>query len=103
MTVPSSDPTGIVVKTSVFPLSFILLLFKNTVTIDGVAHVMSWGENFFPAPAGAHTVTVSFKYLFFSKLGENRVSVNVAPGQSARVAYRSSWFFLLPGKISVAG
>ena len=98
---PPPDQTGIVVKTKVFPLAFILLLFKTTVTIDGQPVVIKWGEHFFPTPPGTHEVRVSFKYIF-GDMGENRVTVPVAAGQTARVNYRSPFIVFLKGKIALA-
>lgn len=99
-TAPPPDQTGIIVTTKVFFLSFLLLLFKTTVTIDGSPAIIGWGEHFFPAAPGAHEVRVSFKYLF-GDMGENRVTVQVAPGQTPRVKYRSPFLVFMQGKIEV--
>ncbi len=100
MTAPSPDQTGIAVKSRVFPLAFLLLLFKTTVTVDGMSYVMPWGEHFFPVAPGAHDVRVSFKYIF-GDMGENGATVQVAPGQVTRVHYRSPFIVFLKGKIAV--
>jgi hypothetical protein len=98
---PPPDQTGIIVQTKVFFLAFLLLLFKTTVTIDGVPVVIKWGEHFFPAAPGTHEVRVSFKYIF-GDMGENHVTVQVGPGQTPRVSYRSPFIVFSKGKIAVA-
>ncbi|HEX4218806.1 MAG TPA: hypothetical protein VHZ02_10585 [Acidimicrobiales bacterium] len=98
--VPPPSQTGIIVRSKVFPLAFLLLLFKTTVTIDGVPIVIKWGEHFFPAAPGTHEVRVSFKYIF-GDMGENLVTVQVAPGQTPRVNYRSPFLVFMKGKIEV--
>lgn len=101
MTTPDATSTGIMVKSRIFPLAFILLLFKTIVTIDGTPALTPWGEHFFPGPAGQHEVQVAFKYLF-GPMGANRVTVNVVEGQVTRVNYRSPFLIFMKGKISVA-
>jgi hypothetical protein len=54
--VPPNAQTGILVRTRIFPLAWILLLVKTTVTVDGVPHALPWGENFFPVTPGQHQV-----------------------------------------------
>jgi hypothetical protein len=98
---PPPEQPGIIVKSKVFPLAFLLLLFKTTVTIDGSPAVVKWGEHFFPAAPGTHEVRVSFKYIF-GDMGENRVTVQVAPGHNPRVIYRSPFIVFLKGKIALA-
>jgi hypothetical protein len=44
---------------------------------------------------------VSFKYIF-GDMGENRITVEVAPGQNPRVDYRSPFIVFLKGKIALA-
>ena len=96
----AAGQTGIAVKTRIFPLAFLLLLFKTIVTIDGHPSTVPWGENFFPVPPGTHEVRVAFKYLF-GPMGENRITVQVVAGQTARVHYRSPFLIFLKGPISI--
>ena len=74
---------------------------EYTVTIDGVPVVIKWGEHFFPAAPGTHEVRVSFKYIF-GDMGENGVTVQVGPGRTPRVNYRSPFIVFSKGKIAVA-
>ena len=97
---PTPAPSGISVTTRVFPLAFLLLLFKTTVTIDGTPNVLRWGEHFFPVAPGTHSVYVTFKYLF-GDMGGNGVTVEVPAGQVVRVHYRSPWLVFLKGRITI--
>jgi hypothetical protein len=101
MTAPGTDATGIVVKARIFPLAFLLLLFKTNITVDGVSTVQRWGEHFFPVSPGAHQVTVSFRYLLGRAMGENSTAVEVAPGQRSLVLYRSPFLVFMRGSIKV--
>ncbi|MGH9171410.1 MAG: hypothetical protein ACRD0Z_11140 [Acidimicrobiales bacterium] len=101
MTGPMPGQTGVLVRARVFGLQFLLLLFKTTVTIDGVPTEVKWGEHFFPTPPGGHEVRVSFKYLW-RQMGENAISIQVEPGQVVSVHYRSPFFIFMPGSIKVA-
>jgi hypothetical protein len=101
MTAMGSDPTGISVRTRIFPLAFILLLFKTNVVIDGVESTLPWGTHFFSVPPGSHEVRVSFRYVLSRTMGENSVMVDVAAGQTTNVRYRSPILVFLKGPIKV--
>jgi hypothetical protein len=103
MSVPEGDATGILVRTKIFPLAFLLLLFKTNVTIDGVTSVLKWGDHFFVVPPGAHEVKVSFRYLFSSRTGETGLGVDVVPGRTTTVLYRSPFIVFLGGSMKVIG
>jgi hypothetical protein len=101
MTAPADDATGIVVRTRIIPLAFLLLLFKTNVAIDGFDTVQSWGPHFFPTAPGRHEVKVSFRYIFSRTMGENSIVVDVAAGQTVHVQYRSPWLVFLKGSIKI--
>jgi hypothetical protein len=103
MTVPANAPnaTGIRVTTKIFPLAFLLLLFKTNVTVDGVTTVLPWGSNFYSLPPGLHEVIVSFRYIFSKTMGQNRVVVEVPPGQTIGVTYRSPFLVFMGGSMKV--
>ncbi len=103
MSATQSDATGILVSTKIFPLAFLLLLFKTNVTIDGVTSVLKWGDHFFVVPPGAHEVKVSFRYLFSSSTGESTLGVDVAPGVTTTVLYRSPFIVFMGGSMKVVG
>jgi hypothetical protein len=101
MSTTESDATGILVRTKIFALAFLLLLFKTNVTIDGVTSVLKWGDHFFVVPPGTHEVRVSFRYLFSNRMGENSLNVEVAPGRTTTVLYRSPFIVFMGGSMKV--
>jgi len=103
MSAPETDATGILVSTKIFPLAFLLLLFKTNVTIGGVTSVLKWGDHFFVVPPGAHEVKVSFRYLFSSQTGESTLAVDVVPGRTTTVPYRSPFIVFIGGSMKVIG
>jgi hypothetical protein len=74
------EKTGVLVNTKIFPLAFLLLLFKTNITIDGVTKIVPWGSSFYKLHPGKHDVTVSFRYLLGREMGEAR-----RPSTSAKV------------------
>ena len=95
--------TGILVRTKIFPLAFLLLLFKTNVTIDGTTSVLKWGDHMFAVPPGPHDVTVSFRYLFSQRQGEAHLTVDVVADQATTVLYRSPFIVFLGGSMKVVG
>ncbi|MEY2437532.1 MAG: hypothetical protein QOF97_2368 [Acidimicrobiaceae bacterium] len=97
------NQTGIEVTAKIWLifLYFATLLFKPVVEIDGQAQTGTWGTTFFPTSPGNHSVTVYWKAYWFIPSNKATTTVNVPEGQVAKVVYETSWFFLLPGKISV--
>ena len=93
--------TGILVRTKIFPLAFLLLLFKTNVTIDGTTSVLEWGDHVFVLPPGEHDVKVSFRYLFSKRVGEADLTVEVVPGQTTTVLYRSPFIVFMGGSMKV--
>jgi hypothetical protein len=103
MSVTEDGATGILVSTKIFPLAFLLLLFKTNVSIDGVTSVLKWGDHFFAVPPGRHEVSVSFRYLFSSRMGSASIGVEVVPGRTTTVLYRSPFLVFLGGSIKAVG
>ena len=103
MTATEGTATGILVSTKIFPLAFLLLLFKTNVTIDGATSVLKWGDHFFDVPPGVHEVRVSFRYLFSSRTGETALSAEVVPGRTTTVLYRSPFIVFMGGSMKVVG
>jgi hypothetical protein len=93
--------TGILVRTKVFPLAFLLLFFKTNVTIDGTTSVLEWGDHMFAVPPGEHHVKVSFRYLFSQRQGEADLTVEVVANQTSTVLYRSPFLVFLGGSMKV--
>ncbi|HEV3225458.1 MAG TPA: hypothetical protein VGZ52_01440 [Acidimicrobiales bacterium] len=98
----STTPTGISLTCKIFPLAFLMLLFKPVVEIDGAVSEGAWSETFYPVAAGTHHVKVFWKYFWFLPCNNAEMDVPVADGQMARVVYQARWLVFLPGKISLA-
>ena len=80
-----------------------LITKPATVEIDGVAAgEAKWGRaQFFAADAGAHDVTVCFRYLGKQRTGEATMKLDVAAGQTVDVLYRSPWIVTNKGSLTV--
>jgi hypothetical protein len=102
MTDDSTPQTAIQVTTKIFPLGFLLLLFKTNVTVDGVTHVEPWGSRLYRVDPGHHSVEVGFRYIFGKNMGRNAVAFDVLPGQTAQVRYRAPFVVFAAGSISVS-
>ena len=103
MSVTEDGATGILVSTKIFPLAFLLLLFKTNISVDGVTSVLKWGDHFFAVPPGRHEVSVSFRYLFSSQMGKATIGVEVVEGRAATMLYRSPFLVFMGGTIKVVG
>ena len=97
---PAPGQATIVVRTRIFPLAFLLYLFRTVVTVDGTPWELKWGESVFPVAPGWHEVKVASKYIW-GLIGINSVDVQVAEGQTVTVAYRSPFLVFMKGKIAV--
>jgi hypothetical protein len=98
----NAQPSGIELTTKYFFLSFLIVIFPLTINIDGQDTKGAWGTNFYPVPAGTHTITVSWKAYWFLPVQKGTMSVTIAEGQVVRLQYYAPWFFLLPGKLTAA-
>ena len=98
-----SRMSTIMLKTSFFPLAFILNFFKAQFSINGSTPAkFGWTTAPIPVQPGTYTIEVFFPYLMMSKAGKASTTVTLAPGQTVNVAYRAPWLIFLPGKITVS-
>jgi uncharacterized protein DUF2510 len=96
--------SGISVRMKFRPLAFLLYFFKPKMHIDdGYAIDQSWGTYFFPVQPGRHTVRCYVPYLFYRTMGDNSVTVDVAPGQVVDVQWCAPWLAFIKGSFSVTG
>jgi hypothetical protein len=92
-------PGAIEIRTSFFPLAFLLFLFPTRVTIDGGAEISHpWGPQVYPVPAGRHQVRVWCPYLGFIKMGDTTNAVDVMPGQVSGFDWKAPWLTFLPAR-----
>ena len=101
MSILSDGATGIQLTTGVFALSYLLLLFKTNITIDGFTTVVPWGRHYFPLATGNHELTVSFRSLVSRKLGASTITVHVVAGAMTPVEYRSPGLPFAKDKLKV--
>ncbi len=103
---PQSAPagnTGVEITAKFFILAWVLNFFKPIFTVDGQAAKQKWRTpTFIPTSAGQHNVQVHFPYLMLKTCGKATTTVNVAPGQVVRLAYKAPWLIFLPGKLKPA-
>jgi hypothetical protein len=100
----AASATGIelTAKLFLYPLSFLNLLFKPTIEIDGQPTRGIWQKpQFLAVPAGNHTFSVYWKYLGFLKCNRATLQVQVVDGQVTQVLYNTRWLVYLPGKIAI--
>jgi hypothetical protein len=99
---PPPPSSGVVVRPKVFFFSFILLLFKVHLSVDGgPPFIVGWNENFIPLPPGQHSLRCWLPYLFYRQMGDSTVSVDVAPGALVKAQWRTPWLVFLQGKWTV--
>ena len=89
-------------KTSFFPLAFLLYLFPAKAVLDGgEPQKVGWGETALPVPPGSHTLKVYFPYLF-GPAGKSETQLDLSEGQTVHVAYRAPWLVFMAGKVTVS-
>jgi hypothetical protein len=99
---PPPAPQGVIVRPKIFFLAFLFLLFKVHLSVDdGPPVVIPWAETFIPLAPGQHSLRCWVPYLFFPRVGDSAVVVDVLAGGSARAQWRSPWLVFLPGKWTV--
>jgi len=96
----AQSPTGIELTTKYFILNFLIVIFPLAITIDGQETKGKWGTQFYPAPAGNHSVTVFWKAYWFLPSNKAATTVSLSEGQTLRLQYYAPWFFLLPGTLA---
>ena len=94
--------SGVEASVKFFPLAWLLLFCKPTITVDGQPHRLGWGKHFFELPPGRHTLRVYFRYFWMSRCGDNSVEVNVLPGKTSRVSYYMPPWIFAKGIMKVA-
>jgi hypothetical protein len=96
---------GIVLRTGFFVLDWTLKFTRTTVTVDGHAYQLPWGEHFIPLEPGCHQLQVSFPHFPLSQAGKASAEFDVVPNQVVRASYRAPLSVLvafMPGQLTVA-
>jgi hypothetical protein len=93
---------GIAVNTQFFPLAWLLVFFKPTISVDGQEMPVSgWGRTQLPARPGQHHVHVHVPYFLPSKLGQADTTAEVRPGQVAELEYKAPLWSFSSGSLGV--
>jgi len=96
-------PAVILVETKYMWLQWVFVFCTPRISIDGwTAERRPWGRHVFTVAPGPHSVEVWVPYMFFSRMGANSVSFQIAPGDVAEVSWRAPWLTLLPGRMDTA-
>ncbi len=92
-----TNPNGsaIAVTTKFFPLSFIFLLVKPVIEVNGYPVPQAgWGRTVIPVAPGQHQVHVHTPYFLPARVGPADLVVPLGPGQTAELEYRApAWVF----------
>jgi hypothetical protein len=95
---------GIALRTQFFRLGWTVRFTRTTVTIDGQAQELAWGEHFYPLGPGRHQLQVSCQHLPWSQAGQASIEVDVDADQVVQFSYRAPTSVLIayrPGKLTV--
>jgi hypothetical protein len=82
-----------------FPMAFFFFFVKPAITVDGYAVPGVWGRNVIPVAPGQHQLHVHTPYFLPSKVGPADTTVDVAPGQTVELEYRSPVVVFLNGAL----
>ena len=91
--------SGIEVRLRFFPLAFLFVLFKPALELDGGQPVrVGWGVTQIPVTPGRHQVVAYCPYLFFRRMGESAIVLDVVPGQVVQATWSAPWLAFLQGR-----
>ena len=82
-----------------FPMAFIFFFVKPAITIDGYQVPGVWGRNVIPVAPGRHQLHVHTPYFLPSKVGPADTAVDLAPGQTVELEYRSPVVVFMGGAL----
>jgi hypothetical protein len=81
--------SAIALTTKFLPLAFLFYFVKPNVAVDGYPVAANWGRVVIPVQPGQHRLDVHTPYFLPPKVGPADLMVNVAPGQTVELEYRS--------------
>ena len=90
-------PATLALTAKFFPMAFIFFFIKPAITIDGYPVAGVWGRNLIPLAPGRHQVHVHTPYFLPSRVGPADLTVDVAPGQTLELEYRSPVVVFMSG------
>ena len=93
--------TGLTVKTSFFPLAWILYFVTPTININGKEFKREWGKNSFDLSPGDYQVKISFPYMGQSDMGANEISISLNEGEIKNISYEMPPWIFAKGDIKI--
>jgi hypothetical protein len=98
---PMGGGTGSIrVNTRFMPLSFFFYFVKPNIGIDGAEPMpAAWGYHTIPVVPGRHNVHVHVPYFLPSRVGPADFVVDVAPGQTVELEYKTPLIVWSPGSL----
>lgn len=97
---PGPNGSAIAITTKFFPLSFIFLLVKPFITVNGQQFPQTgWGRTVIPVQPGQYQVHVHTPYFLPAKVGPADVVVPVGPGQTVELEYKAPAWAFSPGSL----
>ncbi len=88
------------VTTKHSPLAFLLYMTKITISVDGEARRVPWGEEVLSLEPGRHEIGVSFRYLG-KDAGKAAVTVDLADDEASTIRYKAPFVVTSAGKVTV--
>jgi hypothetical protein len=88
-------------KTSFFPLAFILLMCTPVITINGYPQARPWGTHYFDLAASQYQVNVHFPYMFMDRAGPAAMVIPIYAGHVTQVSYEAPFFMMSGGTMRV--
>jgi hypothetical protein len=81
------------------PLAFFFFFVKPVIEINGQRVPAVWGRNTIPVPPGRYHVHVHTPYFLPPKVGNADLPVDVHPGQTVELEYRSPLIVFFQGAL----
>lgn len=95
------EPARVEIDLGFFPLMWILYLVKPWLSVNGQAERKTWGKHLLTLPPGPTHIEAWYPYIFRSRTCPGSIHLDLAPGATYRIKYRSAWLVFLDGKMTV--
>ncbi|MFZ6050735.1 hypothetical protein [Halocola ammonii] len=93
--------SGIHVKTSFYPLAWLMFFCTPKIEVNGETSAHDWGMTFFELAPGNHKVRVYVPYFLNRYCGDNDINVNIKEGEIRTVSFKMPIILLAKGRIEV--
>jgi hypothetical protein len=92
--------TGITIKMSYSPLTFIFAACTPVIEINGIKYKKSWGAHYFELPPNVYLIEIYAPYLMFRKCGANTIKINLNSGEQRHINFEMPLTTLSKGSIN---